>query len=83
MIAETKPDAVIVTSVDATHADYICRAMELGCDVITEKPMTTDAEKCQRILDTRRKTGRHAARRLQLPLHAGAQPGQGAAHGRR
>jgi len=59
MIAETKPDAVIVTSVDATHADYICRAMELGCDVITEKPMTTDAEKCRRIIDTRRKTGRH------------------------
>jgi len=59
MIAETKPDAVIVTSVDSTHSDYICRAMELGCDVITEKPMTTDAEKCQRILDTRRKTGRH------------------------
>ena len=28
MIAETKPDAVIVTSVDATHSDYICRAME-------------------------------------------------------
>ena len=42
MIAETKPDVVIVTTVDSTHADYICRAMELGCDVITEKPMTTD-----------------------------------------
>jgi len=59
MIAETKPDTVVVTSVDATHADYICHAMELGCDVITEKPMTTDAEKCRRILETRRRTGRH------------------------
>src|SRR5262245_43882357 len=59
MIAETKPDTVLVTSVDATHADYICRAMELGCDVITEKPMTIDAERCRRILETRRKTGRH------------------------
>src|SRR5499427_8580840 len=59
MIAETKPNTVVVTSVDATHADYICRAMELGCDVITEKPMTTDAEKCRRILETRRKAGRH------------------------
>src|SRR3954471_2438697 len=58
MIAETKPDAVIVTSVDATHSDYICRALELGCDVITEKPMTTDAEKCQRIIDTQRRTGK-------------------------
>lgn len=32
--------------------------MELGCDVITEKPMTIDAEKCQQILDTIKQTGR-------------------------
>jgi predicted dehydrogenase len=59
MIAETKPDTVIVTTKDCFHDTYIVRAMELGCDVITEKPMTTDAEKCQRIVDTRRETGRH------------------------
>ena len=58
MIAETRPDTVIVTTKDATHDDYICRAMELGCDVITEKPMTTDAAKCRRILDTQARTGR-------------------------
>jgi predicted dehydrogenase len=58
MIAETHPDAVIVTTVDSTHDHYICRAMELGCDVITEKPMTTDEHKCQRILDAQKKTGR-------------------------
>jgi predicted dehydrogenase len=32
--------------------------MEAGCDVITEKPMTTDAAKCQRIIDTQQRTGR-------------------------
>ena len=32
--------------------------MEAGCDVITEKPMTTDAEKCRQILDARHRTGR-------------------------
>jgi predicted dehydrogenase len=58
MITETKPDVVVVTTMDSTHDHYICRAMELGCDVITEKPMTTDAEKCQRIIDTQRATGR-------------------------
>jgi predicted dehydrogenase len=58
MIATTRPDVVIVATVDATHDDYICRAMELGCDVITEKPMTTDAQKCQRIVDTQARTGR-------------------------
>ena len=57
MIAERRPDCVIVTTKDSLHDLYICRAMELGCDVITEKPMTTDAEKCQRILDTQRQTG--------------------------
>ena len=58
MITETKPDVVIVTTMDSTHDQYICRAMEMGCDVITEKPMTTDEKKCQRILDTQKKTGR-------------------------
>ena len=58
MIAETKPDLVIVTSVDATHNDYIVRGMELGVNVLTEKPMTTDEKKIQQILDTEKKTGR-------------------------
>lgn len=58
MIAETKPDEVIVTTKDCFHDVYIVRAMELGCDVITEKPMTTDEKKCQAIIDTQRKTGR-------------------------
>lgn len=58
MIRETRPDTVVVTTQDSEHDKYICRAMELGCDVITEKPMTTDAEKCRRILETQRRTGR-------------------------
>src|ERR1043166_8721180 len=37
MIRETKPDVVIVTTMDGTHNQYIVRAMELGCDVISEK----------------------------------------------
>ena len=59
MIKEQKPDVVIVTSMDRTHHTYICRAMELGCDVITEKPMTVDAEKCQQIIDVKKKTGKN------------------------
>jgi predicted dehydrogenase len=58
MIAETKPDCVIVTTKDCHHDDYICRAMELGCDVVTEKPMTTDDEKCRRIIETQERTGK-------------------------
>ncbi len=59
MLTEQQPDAVIVTSVDRTHHQYICRAMEMGCDAITEKPMTIDAEKCQQIIETKRATGRN------------------------
>jgi len=58
MMAETRPDMVIVTTVDSTHHKYIIRAMELGADVLTEKPMTTDEVKCQAILDAERRTGR-------------------------
>jgi len=58
MIAETQPDVVIVTSKDGTHDQYIVRAMELGCDVVTEKPMTIDEQKCTRIIETQRRTGR-------------------------
>jgi hypothetical protein len=30
MMKEQKPDILIVTTVDATHSDYVIRAMELG-----------------------------------------------------
>ena len=58
MIAETKPDVVIVTTIDAFHHQYIARAMELGCDVISEKPMTIDAEKTRIIFDAIARTGK-------------------------
>jgi predicted dehydrogenase len=58
MIRTEKPDCVIVTSIDRTHHRYIIQAMELGCDVITEKPMTIDEEKAQEIIDTIKRTGR-------------------------
>lgn len=58
MVRTTKPDTVIVTSIDRTHHRYIVRAMELGCDVISEKPMTVDEAKCQEILDAIARTGR-------------------------
>lgn len=58
MVAETKPDTIIVTSMDSTHHLYITRAMELGCDAISEKPMTIDAGKARAIFDTIAHTGR-------------------------
>ncbi len=59
MIKEQKPDVVIVTTKDCLHDRYIIRAMELGCDAITEKPMTIDEKRCQKILDTIKRTKRN------------------------
>jgi hypothetical protein len=39
MLRETRPDMVIVTTTDCFHEKYIVRALELGCDVICEKPL--------------------------------------------
>ena len=58
MVQETNPDVVIVTTTDCFHAAYAIRAMELGCDVICEKPLVTEAWQAQKLLDTEKKTGR-------------------------
>lgn len=59
MLRETKPAVVIVTTPDAIHAEYIVRALDAGCDVVTEKPMTTDAAMARRILDAVERNKRH------------------------
>lgn len=61
MVRETKPDVVVVCTMDATHHEYIIKALHLGCDVITEKPMTTDDEKCRAIMQAVEETG-HSVR---------------------
>ncbi len=58
MMRETKPDILIVTTVDATHNLFIIKGMEYGADIVTEKPMTTDEKKCQDILDAEKRTGK-------------------------
>jgi predicted dehydrogenase len=59
LLHETRPDTVIVTTPDVTHDDYIVRALDAGCDVMTEKPMTTTPAKLQRILDACKRNDRH------------------------
>jgi predicted dehydrogenase len=58
MLRRERVDLVVVCTVDRTHDHYIVEALEAGCDVVTEKPMTTDADRARRILDARRRTGR-------------------------
>ncbi|MER7479217.1 Gfo/Idh/MocA family oxidoreductase [Streptomyces sp. NPDC126510] len=58
MLRRERVDLVVVCTVDRTHDHYIVEALEAGCDVVTEKPMTTDADRARRILDAQRRTGR-------------------------
>ncbi len=58
MLLEQKPDMLIVTTVDATHDEFIVKGLNAGCNIVTEKPMTTDELKCQAILDAERRSGK-------------------------
>ncbi len=58
MMKETKPDLLIVCTMDSTHHHFIIRGMELGANILTEKPMTTDEQKVQAIVDAEKRTGK-------------------------
>ncbi|MDQ0300194.1 putative dehydrogenase [Salibacterium salarium] len=56
MVKETNPDVIIVASRDDTHVDYILKSLQHHLDVISEKPMATTAEDCQKIMDAERES---------------------------
>ncbi len=58
MLRETNPDLLIVTTVDATHHEFIIKGLDAGIDVLTEKPLTTDEFKCQQILDAEKRSSK-------------------------
>ena len=59
MIRQTQPDLVIVTTKDSTHHEFIIKGLEMGYDVLTEKPLTTDEFKCRAILEAERKSDKN------------------------
>ncbi len=58
LLEEHRPDAVIVCSVDATHAEYIVQSLRAGCDVIVEKPMATTVGQLHEIAQASKESGR-------------------------
>jgi len=58
MMRTVKPEVLIVTTMCSTHNEFIIKGMEMGADIISEKPLTTDEIKCQAILDTEIRTGK-------------------------
>ncbi|MBI9070245.1 MAG: Gfo/Idh/MocA family oxidoreductase [Melioribacteraceae bacterium] len=57
MMRETRPDLLIVTTKDSTHHQFIIKGLKY-CDVLTEKPLTTDEYKCQDIITAERKSNK-------------------------
>jgi predicted dehydrogenase len=55
MLDKTKPELLMVTTVDSTHHEFITKAVARGITVITEKPMVTEAAQCQKVLDAEKK----------------------------
>ena len=49
-LAETRPDAVSISTYPDTHADYAIAALDAGCHVFIEKPLAETVEDAQRIV---------------------------------
>ncbi len=58
MVRQVKPQCAIITTVDQFHDRYIAAALDMGLEVISEKPMTTDASKCRAILAAEKRNAR-------------------------
>ncbi|QTL97299.1 gfo/Idh/MocA family oxidoreductase [Iocasia frigidifontis] len=57
MLEKENVEGIIVTTKDSHHHYYIIEGLKRDLKVISEKPMTTDEEKCQEILNTMEQTG--------------------------
>ncbi|MGA8355244.1 MAG: Gfo/Idh/MocA family oxidoreductase [Solirubrobacteraceae bacterium] len=58
LLEDTRPDALIVLSPGATHAEVIMTALETGVHVFTEKPLCLVAEDAWEITRASERTGR-------------------------
>ncbi|NRA37314.1 MAG: Gfo/Idh/MocA family oxidoreductase [Planctomycetes bacterium] len=50
-LAATKPDAVSINTLPDTHYDYIIMALNAGCHVFVEKPISETVAEAQKIAD--------------------------------
>lgn len=66
LLRATQADTVVVATIDARHHEFIARALDAGCDVITEKPITIDAERCRSVLAA---AARHPERRITVAFN--------------
>ncbi len=58
LLAETKPELVIVVSPERYHREHIVKALDAGCEVATEKPLCITAEDAAAIVAAERRNGK-------------------------
>ena len=69
MLDKVQPDTVIVCPKDCAHDDYIIRSLYHGCDVISEKPVTTTFGKALAIKKAEEETGKNVRVTFNLRFH--------------
>jgi hypothetical protein len=68
MMKKEKPDALIVTTVDSTHHEFIIKGMEYGADIITEKTYDDRRTEMPGHIKCRTKNREKNTCHFQLPL---------------
>ncbi|MDD3188316.1 MAG: Gfo/Idh/MocA family oxidoreductase [Fermentimonas sp.] len=58
MMREAKPETLIITTDDDTHDYFVEKGMEMGANIVCEKPMAIDEKKIQTIIDAEKRTGK-------------------------
>ena len=58
MLAETQPDAVLISTPHTLHFEHGMKALESGCHVLMEKPMVTSAEDAYTLAEKVEETGK-------------------------
>jgi predicted dehydrogenase len=76
-VQQTRPDWAVVTVPDCAHADVCCRLLDLGVNVLVEKPLATSVQECRQIVDKAKAVGRevrvaHNYRHMRWVLRAEA-----------
>lgn len=70
-LAETRPDAVCISTYPGTHAEYTIKALEAGAHVFVEKPISETAEDAEAIVQAAEKADKKVVVGYILRHHPG------------
>ncbi len=68
-LAQTKPDAVCISTYSETHASYTLAALEAGAHVFLEKPVADNIDDCERLIAAARRLNRKLVVGYILQVH--------------